>query len=184
MGFSFEVRGRAGYSKINRLKPVLKGLILVVHVTIMSFNYDLLAPLGTFMTMTQTERVFLTLQKNRTLTSAEAFSLLGVLHLPRRVKDLRELGVLIDSEQVGGLNRHGSPCHWTVYKLNKASPIPECFTKPVEKSKKAKHDFYLLGLLKAAKILIDSADLEAAKAALGSEIRRRAKRETAKVRGS
>ena len=134
------------------------------------------------MTMTQTERVYMALQSGP-LTSVEAFTLLGIVHLPRRILDLRELGAIIDTEQVHGYNRHGRLAHWTVYKLNKGSPALDDFAKPV-KPKKSKHDFYLLGLMRSARILIDSADLEAAKAALGSEIRRRAKREVAKVRGS
>lgn len=51
------------------------------------------------------------------ITSAQAFIDLGVMHLPKRISELRQRGVLIDDEFISVTNRYGEPCRVKKYSL-------------------------------------------------------------------
>lgn len=79
-------------------------------------------------TKKQTEDVYALLLLTP-LTCAEAMKL-GVGHLPRRIADLKEYGVLLREELVTGhVSRLGRPTHFKRWSLDPASPVPD-FTKP------------------------------------------------------
>jgi hypothetical protein len=111
---------------------------------------------------TQTAMVY-ELLKDGPITSAEAYDTIGCVHLPRRIKDLKELGVEIKTEKVDTINRFGKKTHFCRYSLGSAAIKPTTFLKP-------KRNPFLAGLMYAAKIVLKEPDLVAAKRALKLEL--------------
>ena len=73
--------------------------------------------------MTQTEMVLAMLLEGP-LTSAQAFTEIGCVHLPRRIKDLRDAGYEIVSEVIKTTNRFGYPTHFNRYHLKSPAKSP------------------------------------------------------------
>lgn len=117
--------------------------------------------------MTQTERIFLALLDGP-LTSRIASTTLGCVHLPRRIKDLKELGVPIHTELEKGMNRFGEPTHFNVYSVPAGTASPGSFAKP----KSSTRSLYVAGVMKAARMVANATDLAAARAALRAELAR------------
>lgn len=117
---------------------------------------------------TQTEMVY-ELLKRGPLTSAEAFTSIGCVHLPRRIKDLKELGVPVVSVSVDAVNRFGEKTHFSKYSLAPGGVVPTTFAK-------AKRNPFLAGMMFAAKVIIRESDLVAAKASLKKELIKAARR--------
>lgn len=67
--------------------------------------------------MTHCERVLRYMKTFGSITSLEAFTVLGVSRLSARIKDLRTSGHRIDGKTVAVKNRHGETCHVTRYTL-------------------------------------------------------------------
>lgn len=65
--------------------------------------------------MTQKDRVMEYIKRFGSITGAEAFLDLGIMHLPRRIKDLEEEGVRIKRETASAKNRFGEKTHFTRY---------------------------------------------------------------------
>ena len=68
--------------------------------------------------LTQNERVYLYMIKFGSITGAEAFLDLGIMHLPRRIADLIEGGMDIRKETETSKNRFGETTHYTRYYLS------------------------------------------------------------------
>ena len=66
--------------------------------------------------MTQCERILKYMDDFGTITSAQAFYDLGVACLPRRISDLKQMGIEIESETRTGKNRYGEHTHYSVYR--------------------------------------------------------------------
>ena len=66
--------------------------------------------------MTQCERILKYMEDFGSITSAQAFYDLGVACLPRRISDLKEQGIKIESETKTAKNRYGEPTHFSVYR--------------------------------------------------------------------
>lgn len=98
----------------------------------------------------QTERVYDYL-KIGPLTSMDAYKGLGCVHLPRRIMDLKELGVGIHTESVKGVNRYGSPVHYNVYSLT-GTAAPTSFVK----SKKVGVSSFIKGVMFAGKQILEA----------------------------
>ena len=67
--------------------------------------------------MTQKERVREYIKNFGSITGAEAFIDLGIMHLPRRIKDLEEDGIRIKRETASAKNRYGEKTHFTRYSM-------------------------------------------------------------------
>ena len=66
--------------------------------------------------MTQCERILKYMEDFGSITSAQAFYDLGVACLPRRISDLKQMGIEITSETKTDKNRYGDPTHYSVYR--------------------------------------------------------------------
>lgn len=66
--------------------------------------------------MTQCERILKYMDDFGSITSAQAFYDLGVACLPRRISDLKAMGIEITSETKTDKNRYGDPTHYSVYR--------------------------------------------------------------------
>lgn len=55
------------------------------------------------------------LEKNRTITSMEAFQMFGITRLSARIFDLRHLGYIIDTVMIEDTNRYGESVRFAQY---------------------------------------------------------------------
>lgn len=69
--------------------------------------------------MTQCERVLKYIDDFGSITNREAVIDLGIMALPRRIKDLEEMGYKISRETEYGRNRYKEKVHYTRYRLVK-----------------------------------------------------------------
>lgn len=67
--------------------------------------------------MTQKEMIVDYINKHGSITSAEAFSMLGIARLSARIKELRDSGMAISSESVVAKNRFGKKVRFDRYKV-------------------------------------------------------------------
>ena len=67
--------------------------------------------------MTQCERLIQYIRKRGGITTAQAFSDLGITRLSGRIFDLRRKGIPITTESKVGKNRHGEKVRFTEYKI-------------------------------------------------------------------
>lgn len=51
------------------------------------------------------------------MTSLDAFNLLGIIQMPKRIWILKKLGYKIETKTETGVNRFGKPVHYTRYTL-------------------------------------------------------------------
>lgn len=71
--------------------------------------------------MRQTERVLEYMREFGSITTAQAFTDLGVARLASRIHDLREQGHDITREMVSAKNRYGEIVHFARYSLENDS---------------------------------------------------------------
>lgn len=98
--------------------------------------------------MTQAEMVYDALCAGP-LTSMDAINRYGFTRLAARIKDLREIGVEIDTTYETSLNRFGKPVSYATYKLPYVRR-PTSFAKP----KKVGRSQFLAGMMHATKFMI------------------------------
>lgn len=67
--------------------------------------------------MRQTERILEYMRDFGSITTAQAFTDLGVARLASRIHDLREQGHVITREMVSAKNRYGETVHFARYSL-------------------------------------------------------------------
>lgn len=66
----------------------------------------------------QHEMVLEYLQKHKEgMTSLDAFNKFGIMQMPKRIWILKRLGYKINTKTEKGINRFGSPVHYTRYTL-------------------------------------------------------------------
>ena len=66
----------------------------------------------------QHEMVLEYLQKHKEgITSLDAFNKFGIMQMPKRIWILKRLGYKINAKTEKGINRFGSPVHYTRYTL-------------------------------------------------------------------
>lgn len=68
---------------------------------------------------TQAERVIEYIRRFGSITSAEAFTELSVMDLPKRICELKNMGYLFSIKTVSGKNKFGEKIHWNEYRLIK-----------------------------------------------------------------
>ncbi len=68
---------------------------------------------------TQAERVLDYIKQHGSISSAEAFTELSVMDLPKRICELKDMGCLFSTKTVRGKNKFGDKVHWNVYRLVK-----------------------------------------------------------------
>ena len=66
---------------------------------------------------TQIERILSWLETEKTITTAEAMTELGIYRLASRINDLRRRGYAIKKETVKGKNRFGETVRFAQYSL-------------------------------------------------------------------
>lgn len=71
--------------------------------------------------MRQTERILEYMQTFGSITTAQAFTDLGVARLASRIHDLRDQGYVITREMVSAKNRYGETVHFARYSLENDS---------------------------------------------------------------
>lgn len=68
--------------------------------------------------LSQHELVLDYLKKHKEgMTSLDAFNLFGIMQMPKRIWILKRLGYKIKTKTESGINRFGSPVHYTRYTL-------------------------------------------------------------------
>lgn len=67
--------------------------------------------------MTQCERIIQYIRERGGITTAQAFSDLGITRLSGRIFDLRRKGIPITTESKVGKNRYGEKVRFTEYKI-------------------------------------------------------------------
>jgi Helix-turn-helix domain len=70
----------------------------------------------------QTDKVLKHLEAGQSITSLSALDKLGIIHLPRRIADLRDLGYPIIDHYEEVTNRHGEKVRIKVYSLRLGVP--------------------------------------------------------------
>lgn len=80
-------------------------------------SFDAPAPAGRQKRPTQCDRVLQYLREFGEITTLEALRDLGVLHLPRRIADLKERGVRIETSSRKVTTRYGNQTTIAVYRL-------------------------------------------------------------------
>lgn len=71
--------------------------------------------------MTQNEKVFNYLKEHRKITSMDAINHLRITRLSARIADLRNRGIVIDSETVYKKDADGNPTHYSIYSLRESN---------------------------------------------------------------
>lgn len=66
---------------------------------------------------TQAERVLDFIKQNGSISSAEAFTELSIMDLPKRICELKDKGCAFSIKTVSGKNKFGAKTHWNVYRL-------------------------------------------------------------------
>lgn len=67
--------------------------------------------------MKQAELVFNYMEDFGSITPLDAVKDLGIMCLAERIRDLRKLGIKIESTPESGKNRYGKTVRWTRYSL-------------------------------------------------------------------
>lgn len=67
--------------------------------------------------ISQSERVLQHMQRYGSITTIKAWNLYGITRLAARIKNLRDAGWDIESDELRGIDRYGRPTRFTRYTL-------------------------------------------------------------------
>lgn len=67
--------------------------------------------------ITQCEKILQYIEEKGSITTFEAFTVLGCTRLASRICDLKKLGYKFKTDTEKGKNRNGDPVHYTRYTL-------------------------------------------------------------------